>query len=508
MGRNSTQLLVALAAAATAAALIIAAPAAQAARVGETGSRVVELSQHRRSGVISARLECGANLHVRNMADGQGRVALAVSMFGGELLETADNRGVTRLATLALASALDSHVNEPNGEPGAKITVNTFAVADGVQIRATGTLSGVRRAAEEIQATLASPALSDEAVERARRVLLDQLERGASDSRLRVSEALTDLVFAEAGAKARAPTPGVVKTIGAQDVSTWWERHAAQLPLEIGVAGDVSIDQAIELAALVLKGARTEPRRSDSALVFARRSLAPAPGPLARTIVVEGHGAEPADTANVVVGFCGIDLSRLNEFRALRVASRLLDQRVRGRLENGNREVVANRPELQQHGAGQPEERERRDRSLRAGCSVVFSPYRDMGMLVVSATTASEQATATADAIAAEIARLATEAPGGEEFRAAVDRLARQSSVSEKDAEFWAQILSRAAFSGAPLEGFGDAESAYRTMTPDDVQGVVARYWQAERRVRLIVNNATNAKLAPEQPISPLKQGP
>ena len=62
-----------------------------------------ELSEHPSSGVWSGWLSNNMRVHYRHMDTRKNDVTVRISLIGGELHETADNRGVTQAATIAWA---------------------------------------------------------------------------------------------------------------------------------------------------------------------------------------------------------------------------------------------------------------------------------------------------------------------------------------------------------------------------------------------------------------------
>ena len=75
------------------------------------GGQVAELTEHASTGVWSGWLSNNVRFHYRFMDTRKNDVAVRISLIGGELHETAENRGVTQAATIAWAQPATAHLS-------------------------------------------------------------------------------------------------------------------------------------------------------------------------------------------------------------------------------------------------------------------------------------------------------------------------------------------------------------------------------------------------------------
>ncbi len=95
---------------------------------------VTELSEHPSSGVWSGWLSNNTRVHYRHMDTRKNDVTVRISLIGGELHETADNRGVTQAATIAWAQPATAHLSSADIRSlmtGKKISVRGGSTAGG-----------------------------------------------------------------------------------------------------------------------------------------------------------------------------------------------------------------------------------------------------------------------------------------------------------------------------------------------------------------------------------------
>jgi hypothetical protein len=143
---------------------------------------VLELAQHRRAAVVSAWTRSGARVLVRPMPEARGLAAVTLTMMGGELLENANTRGVTRLLAEAWEDELEAAATQTSGQLRSA-AVRVSAVPDGVQVRISGSPADVERAVNVVRVALAVPTLDRAAVERAQRLVLEEIQSLARSGR-------------------------------------------------------------------------------------------------------------------------------------------------------------------------------------------------------------------------------------------------------------------------------------------------------------------------------------
>lgn len=430
---------------------------------------IVELSQSRRAAVVSAWTSCGARVHVRPMPESRAVVALTITLVGGELLESDSNRGVSRLAAEAWEDQLEDDINELPVH-GQSASVRVIAASDGLQIRLQGTAAQVEQAVGVVRAAMLHPAIDKAAVERAQRLVVDELKSDQRSGRSAIGAALVDAVFPPNEPRVRPMQRIRIESIGFEQVVQHLAWHAEHAPIEIGIAGDIAVEPALKLAGALVNELPARERvnadwRQDSRII-------PLPaGPRERSVV----GDTPPGMAIVLTGFLGADAARVSEFRTLRAASRVLDQRVRTRLRESG--LVEN------NGA--------------TGSSLLYSPYPGFGMVLLSAVVPDQLADAARTILMDEVDRLTADGPTAEELTVATSQLAQEARAGDSDPAFWSGILSRSTIARLDPDQVIGGEGVYTQLAPADVRRVLLDRWTPESRVTVVVRATEKAAKKP-----------
>lgn len=428
------------------------------------------LSQHRRAGVVTAMLSNGVDVHIRSMpkagqGDDTGPTVVTLTLSGGELLESGDNRGITALTASSLNAELTSAIDDMDSREQGAARAGVTAAADAIQIRLEGDVQSLLRATSVVRGMLERPSIGAEHFDRVHRTLMSDADRDGADGRSIVSEALAQMVFPAKEARVRPVTRACIERLTLGAVQAWWQHHATAAQMQIGIAGEVTVEQGIALSISLLGEVPVRAQVAEDASAPSRSIPHPV-GPIEQQI----DAALPLGTSTIISGFLGAEGSRTQEFRILRAATRVLDTRVRERLAEA---IVA-------------------DCASRSGCSMVFSPYRGFGMVVISASLPRSAAGAGYAILRDEFDRMKLDGPSAEELGEATMKLAEQAQRAEQDPAFWSVILSRAKFSGIPIDDLAGAEAFYQSLTPEDVRRVISEKWLPERRIGLIVRGAAD----------------
>lgn len=425
--------------------------------------RVLEIAQLRESGVCSAWMSNGARVHIRPMPIGTGVVSITLTFMGGELLELESNRGVSRVGAMAWDRAMgDLPVDVSVGSP-----------PDGIQVRIVGTAAELTAAAPAIARRMAAPEIGATDIEEAQTRVARGNGREVRGGRAVLGDQLVQLVFPKGEHRVRPLTGEQAARIDAATAREWLTRHVRQQPLEIGIAGDVTVAGGLTLAAALL-GELPERARVAQDTLAAERSLPQAVGPFTRAVV----GTTPSGKAQVLAGFMGVEGSRTAEFRILRAASRVLDHRVQRRLVDAG---------LTSGNAG-------------SGAAVIYSPYPGFGMVLLSTMVEPEDAESARDILNDEIDRLTAEGPSDAELVEVGAALAAETRASENDPKFWSALLSRQTMSGLDPDRVVGGTKFYLALPAQTVRQTLERMWTRETRIGLIVKPESGAKREAESP--------
>jgi predicted Zn-dependent peptidase len=232
---------------------------------------------------------------------------------------------------------------------------------------------------------------------------------------------------------------------------------AKAMPIEVAIAGEVSLDRAIALAEAHL-GSLPPRQRISSATLADRRVATRAQRPPEVLELPDWKGP-----ALVLVGFFGADIRDIGDHRALAVAARVMN----GRLD---------RLPPEQHDAEQA-----------FAMATPASVYPGFGLFLASTRAKEGSEAAAGENIGKLLADLMESGPSAEELSEASQELSNGATKATSDPVYWARTLSRSAYHGFPLAEIGRAPTAYREMPADAVKGALRKYFTPERSIRLIV---------------------
>jgi len=432
------------------------APAAQSGG----GPAVASLELEPGAGVISCWLASGVRMHHRAMDSTPGQFRLALSLCGGVINETEKTRGLTGFVASALASPALGEASPPEVKAALDrlgLGLEAGVAPDAVTLTITAVASQAEGAFRFARALLTRGRLDRSAFERRVTVLTQE----AAAVRTVPEQGVTELYFRgvyRPDPRLGAPSAEEIAGYTPESAGAYVADMLAHAPVEVAVVGDLPRARALELGALYLGTLAARERPSAGALE-ARRALAPQPGPVRRTAVLNS----PDERAVVLEGFRGLDDEPGGVHAALEVGARVLAAellpRLRDELGIATSVTAVNRPGEGFSGNGEfwvaascaPERSEELGRELRAALSKL-------------ATNLSEEAVATS------------------RQRAAADRAEQLANPA-----WWATRLATHALRGRPLRADIDAPATLLKVDAAQVRGVLATIMTEDRRVSLAV---------------------
>ncbi|MBY0313457.1 MAG: insulinase family protein [Phycisphaerales bacterium] len=428
-------------------------------------STAIEIQTARRSGVTSIWLAGGIRVHHRRIETVRNQVVVTLAMSGGELLETVETRGLSRLSAIAMTQ-WTSIAPSAAARAGAKADIRIVAGApiDGLQLRVVCDPRTLRIGTDALREMVESPTLTRESVDKARDMLVTELRREEQDERSLMNRALSEAMspLPPEDPRGRPLDPRQVMSITPEQVRAWITRHAAEngSTIEVAVVGDVALSDAIDAVdgALGTLPPRARPGPGADARIA---PINRAPGPVGVTRSLAGWTSRAA----VSSGFVAPEIDRLDDQRALRAAGRVIAERARLRL--GNPGLVG--------GRGDPT------------VALTPVPVSGMGTFLITAQVAPADAAGALAILDAELDQLSRAAPTPAELVAAVVPLIQTAKELETDARYWSGVLARSTALRVDPDAIMSAADYYKALTPDAVRDTMRRYLKADSRIRLTI---------------------
>ncbi len=442
---------------------------------------VAEGAAHEASKVWSGWLSNNVRVHYRFMDDEKDQASIAVSLIGAELLENADNRGITTAAQLAWGRAATKSLTSTDIRElmnGKKVVVRSGGGGGPGGGRRGGGGGGVR---DSINLTVAgSPQDFEIGMQLAYLLLTEpKIEQASflqfqSMTKQFLQEALINPMMAGARAAAQLPYPDDeprAKPLTAENIDkltldaaqAWLEKLIAESPIEVTIVGDLPQERALELAAKYLGALPSRPRVSKDTFADARKLIRPK-GPRLVEKVIE----TPTKQAFVASSFYGADETNRDESRALSMAARILTMRMTTQVREEAQLVY----------------------SISAS-SRPASTFSGFGVFGAAAPTEPGKADALAAKLASMYEAFAKDGPTDEELAIAQKQIANQFKEQLKEPGYWAGALNQFTFRNGDLDAVVAGPEAYQKMTAKAVHDTFAKYYSKENSIVVVIKPGT-----------------
>jgi zinc protease len=447
-----------------------------------TPGEVAEGGEHSASGVWSGWLTNNVRVHHKFMDQRKDDVTVTISLIGGELLETAQNRGITDAAQLAFAHPATAKLASTDIREimtGRKVSVRGGA-GGGFGGRGGGRRGGGGGAAgsgDSISLTISgNPDELETGFQLAYLLLTEpKIERPwltqfQTTQRDRLAESLKNPMQLGQRTAAAAPYPPdeprvqpltveQIDQLTLEAAQAWLERLIKQSPIEVVIVGDMPRNEALDLAAKYLGAIPSRPCVSKDLHADLRKLTRPT-GPR----VVEKTVQTPTKQAFVLVGFYGADEASRQDVRALNMASRVLSTRM-------TRQVREEAQLVYSIGAG----------------SRAATTYPGFGVFSAAAPTEPGKADALVAKVTSMYDEFAKSGPTDDEIAVARKQFANTYAEQLKDPSFWAGRLRNLTYRGLSLDDLVNEPEAYQLLTGQQVKDTFAKYYSKDNLITVVV---------------------
>ncbi len=421
--------------------------------------RVVERQEDADLGVLSVTLENGVRAHLRSMDYKRDEVLVRITLAGGAIEESAENRGVTDVVALVLrqpaterftSTQIRDHLTGRNVELGGSPN------PDSLQMTLSGTPDDIEEGFRLAHLLLTEPRIEPSALDVWKEQMLQEIERRRTDVQSRLEEEAKRLLSG-GDPRLEFPTREQVEALNLEQGQAWLERLMANAPIEVSVVGDIERDEALRLVRRYLGSL---PERPPVAGALADlREVRLDEGPLESRIEVDTI----TPTAFVMVGWRGADWADVEDRRLLQIASQILQSRLRDEI------------------------REERGLTYSIFCYAgAAREYPGTGRFVSLFTADPERAEEAAE-LARQIMRdFAGEGPTPEEMATVRRQFANIIETQQQEPSYWASVMADMDYRGTRLQDVKQAMDEYISYTAEQMLDVLGRYVTETGSIRII----------------------
>jgi zinc protease len=412
---------------------------------------VEEISMHPASGVTSIWLQNGVRAHHRSMTTRPGVVVIALTIAGGRIEETEDERGLTQ-ASAALwrnpAGASRSAGAVRRILLGQPVRLSASIGDDGIRLSATCAREHAETAMQLLHLLLTEPVIEGPAFQRWRRAMIAEIEGRNERSLGALKNALASALYQGDDPRRPPLEADEVRAVQRAAAQEWIERLTHEAPLEVAIVGDLPRSEALDLTARYFGS--LAPRDRPSELTFCElRRLAVRPAPGAYFLSAPGAG----DQAVALVGLRGSDPGDAGSRLLLDLAARSFGIRL---------SAVCSLRE-----------------GLATSISVQHLPaeaYPGDGLLYALGTGDPEKIEQLAGAMNREVSDLIRLGPRPDELADAKSELLTELDQRMNDPSFWAWSLCDLTYHARSIDELLGRRATIEAATSDALIGVLSSH--------------------------------
>lgn len=442
---------------------------------------VEEGSMHEASQVWSGWLGNNVRVHHRFMDERKNEVSVQIALIGGELLETADNRGITSAAQLAFSRPATKHLSSTDIRDlmnGKKVSAGGGGGfgggrgggrggrgggggggGDAISLSVSGSPEELETGFQLAYLLLTEPKIESAAFDQFLTSTRERIEESNTNPTAVGGRLASSILYPESDARHRPLEAKDLEHLTLDAAQSWLDKLLRESPVEVTIVGDISRDQAVELAAKYLGALPKRPRVDPTTYESLRHLQRPA-GPR----IAEKSLDTPTEQAFVAVGFYGADDSNRADVRALNMAARILSMRM----------VKEVREEAQ----------------LVYSISAASRPgttYPGFGVFSASAPTDPAKASALVEKLQSMYAAFAKDGPTEEELATAKKQMATTYAEQVKEPSYWAGRMGQMTFRGTKLDDVLADPAAYQAMTVAEIKAAFAKYYGKDSSIVVVV---------------------
>lgn len=448
-----------------------------------TPGKFIDQEDHAASQVWSGWLNNNVRVHYRFMDQRKDEVSINIQLIGGPLLETAENRGITRAAQLAWTRAATMHLSSADIREfmnGKNVNVGGggffggrgrggggrrggggpgLASGDSIALSVSGKPEEIETGMQLAYLLLTEPKVEpegfDEFLTRTRESIQDEVTNP-----MRMGMRLTTQApYPDNEVRLRPLTVEQVDKLTASSAQAWVDKLVRESPIEVVIVGDLPKERAVELCERYLGSLPTRPRVNPSVYADLRKVQRPS-GPR----VFSKELVTPTNQAFVFSGFYGADETNRPDVRALGMAARILSTRM-------IKEVREDAQLVYSIGAQ----------------SRAATTFPGFGVFSSGSPTDPEKADALLAKINSMYETFAREGPTEDEVNVAKKQYENTYAEEVKQPMFWSGRLNQLDFRGMTLDELMKEPELYQALSAKDVKETFAKYYSKQNAIVVVV---------------------
>ena len=448
------------------------------------GGKVAESKTHEASGVASGWLDNGVRFHHRQMDQRKDDVTISITLAGGQIEETADNRGISDVAALAWnrpATSTLSSTQIRDFMTGKKVSVRGGdggggggrggrgggggGSSDAFTLTVSGSPTDLETGMQLAYLLLTDPVIEPAAFEQWKTREFQQIESRKVQPQGTLQELVANNLYPPNEARMRPLQKEQVERLTVEQAQAWLKRILTSAPIEVAVVGDIKQDAAEALVSRYLGSLGKRDRINDKTLANLRQ-IKHVPGPVVKSADLRTETKQ----AVVMDGFFAADAKNVRDTRLMQLAARLVSTRLV--------KIIREEKQLVYSISAQ---------------TIPGTTYPGWGQFIAAAPTAPEKADLLGPALDEVYTAFAKGGPTAEEMDTARKQFANQFEEQMKEPTFWQGRLATLSYRGMSLDDTMQGPAAFQAFTADEVRDTFAKYYKPESAFRFSVKPTAGA---------------
>jgi zinc protease len=427
-----------------------------------TPGTIASQHEHEASHVWTGDLSNHACAHHYFNDDTKNEASVSITLYGGELLETAENRGITDAALTAWQRQATKHLSSTdivNLMTGKKVGVRGGGGSNSIRLTVGGNPEELETGLQLAYLLLTQPKIEKAAFDLWKTSTLQGIDQREKDLDGVFGRVMGETIYPTTDARTQAVTKAQVEKITLEEAQAWLNRLIATSPIEVAFIGDLPRGKALELATNYIAALPVRDRFDASAFASLRTLGSPVGGKN-----VDAKLETETKKANAMVGFYGPDEANVVDMRRMQMAARILTSRLI--------KVVREEKQLVY--------------SIRAGVrpDTTFPGY---GLFAASAPCKPENAVELTKVLKQMMADFAMSGITEAELTTAKKQVQTTLDEEMKKAQYWAGWITNLSWSGRNLDDAVTAKEAYAAMTTEEILATYKKYCTPEKTLSVIV---------------------
>jgi zinc protease len=421
--------------------------------------KIVSQETDKELGITNITFASGAVMHHKFSDYKKDSVSVRILMPGGSIEETAENKGISDVASLMIGRPATSRFTSSQIRDllvGKNVAVGGGIGMDALSIGVSGSPNDLLLGMQLAYAIITDGVLEQSALDDWKKLQHQALTRRKTSANAKLGEALAE-TFYGGDVRMAQLTDEIIDRQQRSPAEAWFKRIVNHAAVEVTVVGDMELQEASDLVA---KYVGSLPKRTGEFSELDKlRKIERFSGPFAKSVHFDGITPK----AVVLAGFVSCE-SRDPIRRPLTLASMIISDRMIKRIREKEQLV---------YGIG-----------CRNSPSVSIP---GTGMFSASSSTDPHNADKLADTILEMLKEFADKGPSDEELATAKKQIANQLASEMKEPSFWMDQIDDMVYRKRPLDEVKQVPEIYQTFTPEQVRDAARKYVKENGQIRMVV---------------------